>query len=102
MSLSKRYLKSRPLCKVTFRIPSKACNCAKKITLAGDFNDWETESLPMKQLKSGDFTLTLDLPTEQSYQFRYLYDGQVWENDWEADEYIPSGVGNTENSVVII
>ena len=54
----------------------------------------------MKPLKSGDFTSMLELDTEQSeYQFRYLYDGKVWENDWEADAYIANSAG-TENSVV--
>lgn len=102
MSLKKQTLKSRPVCKVTFRVPKEAANGATNIHLVGDFNDWSETATPMKPLKSGDFTTLLELDTEkESYQFRYLYDGKVWENDWEADAYVDNGAGE-ENSVVIV
>jgi len=39
------------------------------------------------------------LKPENRYRFRYLLDGEVWENDDSADEYIPNEFG-TEDSVV--
>jgi hypothetical protein len=57
-------------------------------------------SLPMKRLKDGSFKLTVDLPSGNSYQFRYLLDDDRWENDWSADNYCYSEYGNCENSVV--
>jgi 1,4-alpha-glucan branching enzyme len=100
MSLTKKYLKSKPLCKVTFKILKDECKAADSVALAGDFNNWK--ETPMKKLKSGDFTLTLDLETESKYQFRYKLNENTWENDWAADEYIPSPVSLDDNSVVVV
>jgi len=100
MSIKKQYLKSRPTCKVTFRVSKDAAKDAKNISLVGDFNEWDKSASPMKPLKNGDFTTVMELSTENpEYQFRYLCDDNHWENDWEADAYIPNGVDG-ENSVV--
>ena len=100
MSLKKRYLKTKPVCKVTFRVEEAAAQSAQTIHLVGDFNNWSITETPMKALKNGEFTVTLDLETRRSYEFRYLIDGMVWENDWRADRYLPSRFANCENSVV--
>ncbi|EIJ33694.1 isoamylase early set domain-containing protein [Thiothrix nivea] len=100
MSLKKQYLKTRPVCKVTFRISKEAARSAQAIYLAGDFNAWDAEAIPMTPLKSGEFTAVLELETATpEYQFRYLYDGEQWENEWEADGYAVNGIDG-ENSVV--
>ena len=100
MSIKKQYLKSRPICKVTFRVNKEAAGDAKTINVVGDFNEWQPEATPMKALKNGDFTCTLELPTErETYEFRYLLDSEKWENDWEADAYVPNAM-MTENSVI--
>ena len=102
MSIKKQYLKSRPVCKVTFRLNKEAAKTAKKVFLVGDFNKWKEKTTPMKKLKSGDFSVTVELPIQQAeYQFRYLTDQGCWENDWEADKYIPNNVDG-ENSIVIL
>ncbi len=100
MSLKKQYLKSKPICKVTFRLTKKQAKKADTVNIVGDFNEWDKTSAPMKKLKSGDFTLGLDLESGKSYQFRYLIDGKEWENDWDADDYTPSSMGDSDNSVV--
>ncbi len=100
MSLQKRFLKSKPISKVTFRLPSNVLNNPSHVALVGDFNNWDEKLTPMVQLKSGEFKVTLDLATGRNYQFRYLIDNQIWENDSEADSYTPSGFPGTENSVV--
>lgn len=103
MSLKKQYLKSRPVCKVTFRISKDAAKSATAIALVGDFNAWDVTTHPMNALKNGEFTTVVALPTSTSeYQFRYLYQQeaqQQWENDWQADAYVTNGFGE-ENSVV--
>ncbi len=101
MSVSKRYLKTRPVCKVTFRVDSEAAGASEDVRLVGDFNGWDAEACPMTRLKSGDFSATLDLEPGHEYQFRYLMDGVAWENDWAADAYAPSGYGS-DNSVVTV
>ncbi len=102
MSIKKQYLKSKPVCKVTFSLPKEAANAAKKVTLVGEFNDWDKKSLPMKKLKDGSFKLTQDLSVGQEYQFRYFIDGKTWENDWSADKYVTSGLSTEDNSVVVL
>jgi 1,4-alpha-glucan branching enzyme len=72
---------------------------ANEATLVGDFNNWKEDVTPMQKLKSGDFTVTLELSQNQSFQFRYLVNKSVWMNDEEADGYIPNAFGE-ENSVV--
>ncbi len=102
MSLKKRYLKTKPVCKVTFRVTKAAANSAKRINLVGDFNNWGITETPMKPLKSGEFTVTVDLDTSRAYEFRYILDGIRWENDVEADRYVRSNFADCENSVVDI
>lgn len=100
MSIKKRYLKSKPVCKCTFVLPKDAAPNAKLVNLVGDFNSWSLDGTPMKRLKSGDFKLELNLDAGQSYQYRYLIDGEVWENDWAADDYVSVPALAVENSVV--
>ena len=100
MSLKKQYLKSKPQCKVTFRLPKAAAPNAKTVHIVGEFNSWSTIKTPMKRLKSGEFTVVVPLEPGREYQFRYLIDQTLWENDWEADRYVKSDYGDCDNSVV--
>ncbi|MDQ2696683.1 MAG: isoamylase early set domain-containing protein [Pseudomonadota bacterium] len=101
MSIKKQYLKSRAICKVTFTLPREAAETAETVHIVGDFNNWDNSATPMKKLKNGGFTTTLELELDREYQFRYLIDGKKWENDWNADKYVPSSYGE-DNSVVTI
>lgn len=101
-SIKKRYLKSKDICKVTFRLPAEVAHTASTVTLVGDFNDWNRDSLPMKRLKSGEHTLTVDLQPGREYRYRYLIDGNCWENDWCADRYERTPYGDADNSVVVV
>ena len=100
MSIKKRFLKSRPECKVTFRLSKGTAEKAESVHIVGDFNNWDTHATPMKKLKSGHFSTTLDLKVGSAYQFRYLIDGTDWLNDEGADKYVPSSYPGVENSVV--
>jgi 1,4-alpha-glucan branching enzyme len=99
MSIKKQFLKSKPVCKVSFRISEEEANGAKKIQVLGDFNNWNKKATPMKKLKSGDFTQTIELETGKEYQFRYLLDGELWINESEADGKVANEF-NSENDVV--
>jgi len=102
MSLKKHYLKTKPVCKLTFRVSKAAANSASRISVVGGFNNWSITETPMRPLKSGEFTVTVDLETSKTYEFRYILDGIRWKNDWEADRYVPSSFEDCENSVVDI
>lgn len=102
MSLEKKYLKTRPVSKVTFRLSREAARGASQVCLVGEFNDWDASRHPMTCLKNGDFKLTLDLEVGREYNFRYLLDDAVWENDNAADKYVSSGFPDVDNSVVVV
>ena len=99
MSLTKRYLKSKPTCKVTFRLPKELAEEAKSAAVVGEFNGWSGKTNPMKRLKDGAFTATIELTQGGSYQFRYLLDGRIWKNDDGADGYVPTAFAS-ENSLL--
>jgi 1,4-alpha-glucan branching enzyme len=102
VSIKKQHLKTKPICKVTFRITEDTGQPAHQATVVGDFNHWDPAATPMKKLKSGAFTVTLDLDAGKEYQFRYLLDGENWHNDEEADHYAPSTYHDTQNSVITV
>ncbi|MBU2510162.1 isoamylase early set domain-containing protein [bacterium] len=102
MSIKKQYLKSKPVCKVTFRIDREQAPEAKTVCLLGEFNHWNPKKNPMKKLKDGSFKLVLDLETGHQYQFRYLVNSSIWENDNAADKYVLNPFGDAENGVVIV
>ena len=80
-------------------MPTEAVQGAKKVVLVGDFNDWDAEAgIKMKKQKNV-YKTTVELETGKEYEFRYLLDGETWENDWAADKYVATPFG-VENSVV--
>lgn len=87
--ISKRFLKTRPACRVTFRIPPEEGGTAAAV--AGDFSAWRP--VPMRSLRKGGFSHTVELATGASYEFRYILDGRRWCNDWEADGYVRNRFG---------
>ena len=102
MSISKQYLKNKPVCKVTFTFPKENGANAKEIYLAGEFNNWDIKATPMIKAKNGTFSTKINLETGREYQFRYLLDGNHWENDEKADKYVPNSFGDADNGVIIL
>ena len=96
MAIKKQYLKSKPVCKVTFSVPAKE---AKKVAVVGNFNEWNTEATELKKLKNGTFKTTVDLASENSYEFRYVVDGN-YVNDEQADAYAWNDFAAAENCVI--
>jgi 1,4-alpha-glucan branching enzyme len=101
MSLKKQYLKTKTSCKVTFTLSMEVAGTAKHVNLVGEFNNWDTQNLPMKKLKNGDFSVSLELERLKEYQFKYLIDGKEWLNDIEADKVVQNEFQG-ENSVVVV
>lgn len=96
MAIKKQYLKSKPVCKVTFSIPAEE---AKKVSVVGSFNNWNAKKAQLKKLKSGTFKGTVDLETGSSYEYKYIVDG-VFVNDDAADAYAWNDFAAADNSVV--
>jgi len=100
--IKKKYLKSKPECKVTFVISKDFVGDVGSVNIVGDMNDWDEINTPMKKLKNGNFTLDLKLATNQEYQFRYRVNDEYWINDDSADKYLPSPFPGIDNSVLTV
>jgi 1,4-alpha-glucan branching enzyme len=100
MSIRKQFLKTKSVCKVTFCIPQAVGNAVDQAHVVGDFNNWSITATPMKRLKTGAFSTTVELKKGCSYQFRYLLGQSQWENDPDADGYLPTPFEDSHNSVV--
>lgn len=88
-----------PTVEVTFTLPSEVG--AADVLLCGDFNGWTAAPTPLARGNDGAWQVTLPLEPGNSYHYRYLLDGQRWENAWQADRYEPNPFGS-DNSVVIV
>jgi 1,4-alpha-glucan branching enzyme len=95
--ITKTPMKRNGSTKVTFELPGDSAG--EQVSLCGEFNDWSTERTPMTKRKGGRFSVTLTLPMGRSFRFRYLVDGQRWENDPAADDYVPNDYGSDDSVV---
>ena len=82
---------------VDFELP--AAVGGEAVALCGEFNDWSDEATPMVLADDGSWRASVALEPGRSYRYRYLVDGQRWENDWCASTYLPNPFGG-EDSVV--
>lgn len=102
--LEKKYIKSRKIYKVTFIIPDVELPDnlqVESLSVAGDFNDWNPETTPMKRNKQGVYWAEVEIEPGQDCEFRYIANSEHWFNDWEADAYAPNFFG-TDNCVVTV
>ena len=82
---------------VTFELP--AAVAAASVSVCGDFNAWSPTAHPLTRTDTGSFRASVELPAGTRWRFRYLLDGQRWENDWAADAYIPNEFGGDDSVI---
>lgn len=83
---------------VAFRLPPEAG--AEHAWVAGDFNDWSTEALPMhREADGGMLAIVEDLEPGRELRFRYYLGDGRWENDWAADAYPDNEYGGADSLV---
>lgn len=80
----------------TFRLP--VADGAETAHVVGEFNEWSTTAHPMTRQDDG-FTAEIPLQPGRAYRFRYLLDGERWENDWAADAYVPNDFGGDDSVI---
>lgn len=96
MAIKKQFVKTKPVCKVTFTVEAKGANTA---AVVGDFNNWNTSAGELSKLKNGTFKGIFDVAKDASYEFKYVIDG-AFVNDAEADSYRWNEFAGSENSVL--
>src|SRR5579862_8358623 len=79
-----------------FRLPR--IEGVESVTVVGDFNGWSETANPMAPEVDG-FVATIPLEPGRAYRFRYLLDGYRWENDWNADAYVPNEFGGDDSLI---
>jgi 1,4-alpha-glucan branching enzyme len=88
--------KGRKSKKVTFSLSAPQ---ATSVSLAGDFNDWNTTAHPMKRDKEGIWKASLNL-AQGTYEYRFFVDGE-WQNDPTCTDCVgnPFGTANCVKKV---
>ena len=97
--LAKKYSKDKKNCVITFDLPAEVN--AQTVLLCGDFTEWADASKEMEQQEDGSFSITVSLPAEREYAFRYLLDNERWENEPEADDYAPNPFGSQKSVIKV-
>src|SRR5207245_5807556 len=71
----------------------------RQVSLAGDFNNWDTKAAPMYKGPDGIWRLSVPLGPGR-YEYRFYADG-VWQDDPTAHQRAANALG-TENCVRIV
>ena len=82
---------------VTFTVDPRAG--ARTAAVCGEWNDWSADADVMRRDAEGGFSVTVGLDAGRAYRFRYLLDGQRWDNDWSADAYVRNDFGGDDSVV---
>jgi len=83
--------------RVTFTVDPQVG--AQTAAVCGEWNDWSAGADIMHRDAEGGFSVTVDLDAGRAYRFRYLLDGQRWDNDWAADAYVRNDFGGDDSVV---
>jgi 1,4-alpha-glucan branching enzyme len=75
---------------------SFAAPTARRVLLAGDFNDWDPEDMPMYKSSNGVWYLSVSL-TPGRHEYRFIADG-VWQDDPASQRKVANAMGS-ENCV---
>jgi len=70
---------------------------AKRVSLAGNFNNWNTKMLSAKKDSQGNWAVKVNLKPGR-YEYKFLVDGS-WLNDPRCTSCVPNTFG-THNCVV--
>ncbi|MEM7128772.1 MAG: isoamylase early set domain-containing protein [Chloroflexota bacterium] len=82
--------------RIVFELPSSVW--ANRVSVLGEFNDWQDQQAPLSQDRDGQWRTALDLPAGRQYEFLYLVDGQSL-IDIQADG-LSDGAYHEQKSIV--
>jgi 1,4-alpha-glucan branching enzyme len=102
MSIKRTFQASKGSYKLTFSLPVASATNATTVQLLGDFNNWDVKTAPFMKKGKEEYSIQIELASPNTYQFKYLIDGNRWQNDFSADSYVPSPFGGADNSVIIL
>jgi hypothetical protein len=98
--IKKAYSTTGRSCRVIFELPPEVN--AQTACLCGEFNE-PHEAPRGRELHPACLPQARPAvpPVAQQCRFRYLLDGERWENDWTADAYVPNSFGSDDSVVEV-
>lgn len=73
---------------------------ARVVAVAGSFNGWRADALPMLRDREGVWTVTVPLPVGE-HRYQFVVDGAQWRSDPTAHAQVDDGFGGA-NSVIVV
>ena len=73
---------------------------ADSVALCGDFNDWSAGATALERGDDGTWQVSIPLEPGRSYRYRYLLDGERWENG-QAGPYEPNPYGGVDSVIAV-
>ncbi|HWG15379.1 MAG TPA: isoamylase early set domain-containing protein [Streptosporangiaceae bacterium] len=83
---------------VVFSLP--AGTEADHVALCGEFNDWSPETTTLTRGDDRAWRVTVPL-VAGTYRYKFLLDGETWENGPDADGYEENAYGTTDSVIVV-
>jgi hypothetical protein len=87
------------LVNVAFTLPAEVQ--ADNVALCGEFNQWSVEDIQLERGNDGMWRAVVALEPGRSYRYRYLLDGERWENGSDADQYSPNPFGSLDSVISV-
>ena len=72
---------------------------ARRVSIAGDFNQWDISSHSLKQNKKGAWSISLSL-NRGPHEYRFFVDGE-WQDDPNCSSFVENPFG-TSNCLRIV
>ena len=83
---------------VVFSLPAETQ--ADRVALCGEFNDWSLDSISLARGVDRAWSVTVPL-SPGTYRYKFLLDGETWENGPDADRLEDNAYG-TQDSVIVV
>ena len=83
---------------VAFTLPADVD--ADSVALCGDFNDWSAGATALERGDDGTWQVSIPLKPGRRYRYRYLLDGERWENG-QAGPYEPNPYGSVDSVIAV-
>jgi hypothetical protein len=84
---------------ITFTLPAEVR--ADNVALCGEFNQWSVGDIQLERGSDGMWRAVVALEPGRSYRYRYLLDGERWENASDADQYVANPFGSADSVISV-
>ncbi len=72
---------------------------AQSVTLAGEFNNWNTEDAPLFERSPGEWVRCVKLPGRGTFAYKYVVNGHEWVTDPYNEHREPDGHGGFNSTL---